>query len=192
MAKGAPHPIRVITSVTARTVLGSMVGLLLWAHLPVVALGWTAGVVQSGSMRPALMPGDVVLYQPSPRNRTPAVGQIVLAQDPTRPGHLLTHRVYQVLPNNDLITKGDDNSTPDSTPIRSTALQGVARLRVPWIGLPVQLWRAKQPVPEAILLLGLSALLALAAVPLHRRNRHHSMVARMSRRMARQRATKHD
>lgn len=170
-ARGAPHPIRVVTSVISRTVLGSLVGLLVWAQLPVVALGWTADVVQSGSMRPALMPGDVVLYEPL-RDRTPAVGQIVLAQDPTRPGHLLTHRVYQVLPNNDLITKGDDNSTPDSTPIRPTALQGVARLRVPWIGLSVQLWRAKRPVPEAIVLLGLAILLALAALPLHSRSQH--------------------
>ncbi|WP_127354034.1 signal peptidase I [Actinacidiphila soli] len=128
-------------------------------------------VVQSGSMRPALMPGDVALYQP-PRDVTPAVGQIVLFQDPTRPGQLLTHRVYQVLPNNDLITKGDANSTPDSTPVRPTALQGVARLRVPWIGLSVQLWRAKQLVPEAIVLLGLAMLLALAALPLHGRSRH--------------------
>ncbi|MGW3495967.1 signal peptidase I [Streptomyces sp. NPDC001020] len=167
--KGAPHPIRVVTTAISRTVLSSMVGLLLWAQLPMVALGWTAGVVQSGSMRPALMPGDVVLYQPPPRNHTPAVGQIVLAQDPTRPGHLLTHRVYHVLPNNDLITKGDDNFAPDSVPIRPTALQGVARLRVPWIGLSVQLWRARQPVPEAIVLLGLAILLTLAALPLHSR-----------------------
>ncbi|MGW4027785.1 signal peptidase I [Streptomyces sp. NPDC004838] len=169
--KDVPHPIRVVTSITARTLLGSMVGLMVWAQLPVVALGWTAGVVQSGSMRPALMPGDVVLYQP-PRDRTPAVGQIVLAQDPTRSGQLLTHRVHGVLPNNDLITKGDANSTPDSTPIRPKALQGVARLHVPWIGLPVQLWRAEQLVREAILLLGLAILLALAALPPHSRSRH--------------------
>ncbi|MFF2847097.1 signal peptidase I [Streptomyces sp. NPDC058001] len=170
-AEGDPHPIRVAGSVISRTVLGSMVGLLMWAHLPVMALGWTAGVVQSGSMRPALAPGDVVLYQPTQRDRAPAVGQIVLALDPTRPGRLLTHRVHQVLPDNALITKGDANSTPDSTPIRPTALQGVARLRVPWIGLPVQLWRAKQLVPGAIALLGLATLLALAALPL-RSHRH--------------------
>ncbi|MFD7900256.1 signal peptidase I [Streptomyces sp. NPDC059743] len=171
-AKGAPHPVRVVTSVISRTVLGSMAGLLVWTHVPVVVLGWTAGVVQSGSMRPAIAPGDVVLYQPPPRDRTPAVGQIVLAEDPTRPGRLLTHRVHQVLPNNDLITKGDANSTPDSAPVRPAALKGVARLRVPWIGLPVQLWRAKQPVPEAIMLLGLTILLALAALPLHSRSQH--------------------
>ncbi|MFF3755270.1 signal peptidase I [Streptomyces sp. NPDC002018] len=170
--RGAPHPLRVVTSVTSRTLLGSMLGLLVWAHLPVLALGWTAGVVQSGSMRPALTPGDVVLYQPPPRDRTPAVGHIVLVQDPTRPGRLLTHRVYQVLPNNDLITKGDANSTPDSTPVRPAALQGVARLRVPWIGLPVQLWRARQPVPAAVVLLGLGILLALAALPLRSRSPH--------------------
>ncbi|MGW2057825.1 signal peptidase I [Streptomyces sp. NPDC001840] len=165
--KGAPHPVRVVASVTSRTVLGSMLGLLVWAQLPVMTLGWTAGVVQSGSMRPAIAPGDVVLYQPPPRDRTPAVGQIVLVQDPTRPGRLLTHRVHGVLPNNHLITKGDANSTPDSTPVRPTALKGVARLRVPWIGLPVQLWRAKQPVPEAMMLLGLAILVTLAALPLH-------------------------
>ncbi|MFJ5111569.1 S26 family signal peptidase [Streptomyces sp. NPDC088551] len=173
-AQSAPHPIRVITSVISRTVLGSMIGLLVWAHFPVLALGWTAGVVQSGSMRPALAPGDVVLYQPPQRDRTPAVGQIVLAQDPTRPSRLLTHRVHQVLPNGDLITKGDANSTADSTPVRPTALQGVARLRVPGIGLPVQLWRAERPVPATMMMLGLAILLALAALPLHPRNHSHS------------------
>lgn len=70
-AKGAPHPVRVATAVLSRTVVGSMVGLLVWAHLPVMALGWTAGVVQSGSMRPALVPGDVVLYQPLLRVTAP-------------------------------------------------------------------------------------------------------------------------
>ncbi|MFE4367471.1 signal peptidase I [Streptomyces sp. NPDC056835] len=170
-AKGVPNPIRVVTVVISRTVVGSMVGLLVWAHVPVMALGWTAGVVQSGSMRPALMPGDVVLYQPTPHDRTPAVGRIVLVQDPTRPNHLLTHRVHRVLPNNDLITKGDANSAPDSSPVRRAALKGVARLRVPWIGLPVQLWRARQPVPGTIVLLGLAILLALAAMPLRRGQR---------------------
>ncbi|MEV4975866.1 signal peptidase I [Streptomyces scopuliridis] len=171
-AEGTPHPIRLVTAVISRTVLGSMVGLLVWAHLPVLALGWTAGVVQSGSMRPALMPGDVVLYQPLPRDRTPTVGQIVLVQDPTRPNRLLTHRVHRVLPNNDLITKGDANSAPDSTPVRPAALQGVARLRVPWVGLPVQFWRAGQRVPAAAMLLGLALVLTLAALPLHSRSRH--------------------
>ncbi|WP_066953448.1 signal peptidase I [Streptomyces lushanensis] len=170
-AEDAPHPIRVATSVVSRTVLGSMLGLLVWAQLPVMALGWTAGVVQSGSMRPALMPGDVVLYQPPPPDRTPAVGQIVLGQDPTRPHRLLTHRVHQVLSNNDLITKGDANSSADSTPMRRSALKGVAQLRVPWIGLPVQLWRARQPVPVAIALFGLAVLLTLAALPLRSRSR---------------------
>ncbi|MFD7286918.1 signal peptidase I [Streptomyces sp. NPDC059863] len=169
-ADDAPHPVRVVTSVISRTVLGSMVGLLVWAHFPVLALGWTAGVVQSGSMRPALAPGDVVLYQP-PHGRTPAVGQIVLTQDPTRPNRLLTHRVHQVRPNNDLITKGDANAAPDSTPVRPSALKGVARLRVPWIGLPVQLWRDKQHVYATAMLLGLALLLTLAALPLHSRRR---------------------
>ncbi|MFE4534818.1 S26 family signal peptidase [Streptomyces scopuliridis] len=173
-AEDGPHPIRLVTAVISRTVLGSMVGLMVWAHLPVLALGWTAGVVQSGSMRPALVPGDVVLYQPLPRDRTPAVGQIVLVQDPTRPSRLLTHRVHRVLPNNDLITKGDANSAPDSTPARPAALQGVARLRVPWVGLPVRLWRAGQHVPAATMLLGLALVLTLAALPLHSGSRSRS------------------
>ncbi|TFV32448.1 S26 family signal peptidase [Streptomyces sp. T1317-0309] len=106
-----------VTSVTARTVLGSLIGLLVWAQLPVVALGWTACVVQSGSMRPALVPGDVVLYQPPPRDRTPAVGHIVLVQDPTRPGHLLTHRATGYSPTTTWSPKA--TPTPHRTPPRS-------------------------------------------------------------------------
>jgi signal peptidase I len=160
--------VTVLASMISRTVLGSLIGLFVWAQLPALVLGWTTAVVQSGSMRPALMPGDVVVYQP-PRGRTPAVGQIVLARDPTRSTTLLTHRVHRVLPGNEVITKGDANPTPDSTPLRSSSIRGVARLRIPWIGLPVQLWRARRHLSASGMLLGLAVLAVLATRP----PRHH-------------------
>jgi signal peptidase len=155
----------VVVRVLSRTILGAVVGLLVWAQLPALAPGWTATVVQSGSMQPALLPGDVLVYQP-PRGRQPAVGQIVLAIDPTRPTGLLTHRVYQVLPNNDLVTKGDANPAPDSTPLRPSSVRGVARLRVPWVGLPVQLWRAGRHLGASFMALGLAVVVGLASRPL--------------------------
>ncbi|GDY31626.1 signal peptidase I [Gandjariella thermophila] len=158
---------REVVSSLARVVLGALAGLLLWAQLPVLTLGWAATVVQSGSMRPALLPGDVVLYQPL-RGRVPAVGQIVLAHDPGRPADLLTHRVVGAR-GDEVITKGDANSTPDPTPLRLSAIQGVARLRVPWVGLPVRLWRAGRRLTAVVATLALAVALGLAARPPRRR-----------------------
>jgi signal peptidase I len=155
--------VRPITSMLGRVVLGALAGLLLWAQLPALVLGWTATVVQSGSMRPTLLPGDVVLYQPSP-GRLPSTGQIVLARDPGRPDGLFTHRVYQVRAD-DVITKGDANPSPDSTPLPRSAIRGVARVRVPWVGLPVQWWRAGRHLAAAMLTLAVVVALVLAVHP---------------------------
>jgi signal peptidase I len=153
---------RLVTAVASRTAACTLTGLLLWAVLPALLPGWTTTVVESGSMRPAINPGDIVAYQPL-HGRTPTKGQVILARDPNRPSRLLTHRVRTVRRNNTLITQGDANPVPDRLPVRPSALRGLARIRVPCAGLPAQLWRSGQHLTAAALVAGIGLALTLAA-----------------------------
>jgi len=150
-----------VVSALARTVLGTLALLLLVSVAP-VALGWQTTVVMSGSMSPAVAPGDVTLVRPVPTADL-HVGDVVLVDDPDSPGRLRLHRVAAVTAAG-LQLKGDANPTADSSLVAPAAVHGVAALRLPDLGLPV-LWAAQRRwLPLGGAVLGLGALLALAAV----------------------------
>jgi signal peptidase len=92
-------------------------------------------------MAPRVEPGDVVLTQ---RTTTAELrtGQVVLVADPERRGGLLLHRLVSFDPAGNLVTRGDANQSDDSMHVAPSAVQGIARLRVPWVGLP-SVWRAE-------------------------------------------------
>jgi signal peptidase I len=135
----SPHGtwVRPVLSAAARTLLCAAAGLLLWTQAPLL-VGWFPALVASGSMSPHVMPGDVLVYQ---HGGHPRKGQVVLFHDPARPARLISHRVERVLPSGALVTKGDANATPDSTHVPRRLYAGLARLRVPLIGLPALWWR---------------------------------------------------
>jgi signal peptidase I len=117
-----------------RGVLALLVSLLLWSVIP-AALDWHVTVVMSGSMEPALRPGDVVASRPIPAEQVrPA--QVLLVNDPDHAGRLRMHRLVKIRPDGTLILRGDANAAADSTPVRRSAVQGVGSLRVPLIGSP--------------------------------------------------------
>lgn len=139
-----------------------MVVLMTAGTLVARAAGWQTAVVVSGSMSPAVDPGDVVLYSACPAGGV-VPGLILLAADPHHPGSLLTHRVRSVRDTGEIVTKGDANPTSDSTPLRADQVHGCARLVVPYIGLPRLVLDAEQrhrALPFAALVL-LSAWFAL-------------------------------
>ncbi len=131
-------------------------GLVMWSVLP-TALGWDSHVVVSGSMAPRIQAGDVVLTEPIP----PAAikpGYVIAFEDPSHPGRKLLHRVEGISPDGSLVTRGDANSTADSTAVSPAAVGGLGRLRVPYVGLPV-LWQSQGDVCAiAFAVLGLLAL----------------------------------
>jgi signal peptidase len=107
-----------------------------WASLPRLVFGWDAATIVSGSMEPALRPGDVVLMEPHD-GTVPGEGDIISFRD--RGGRLVTHRVAEVLPDRTLRTQGDANAAPDPTLVTLNRVEGRGRLVIPAAGLPT-LW----------------------------------------------------
>jgi signal peptidase I len=111
------------------------------AALAPQAAGFDAHVVVSGSMAPQVQAGDVVLTSPVsvPELRP---GQVLLFADPQRPDRLLLHRLVSFDGQGRLVTRGDANRSDDSVHVAPSDVRGLARLRVPFIGLP-GLWRVE-------------------------------------------------
>ncbi len=150
---------RVVVATLARGVVGTVLGLALWAAAPAL-IGWQPTTVVTGSMEPRLVPGDVVVSRPVPPAEV-LPGRILLADDPDQPGHLRMHRYVEPGPGGTLVTKGDANPGNDSTPLAPDAVHGVAFLRVPFVAAPVTWLRDGDWTRLVLLALGLAAVLAL-------------------------------
>lgn len=153
----------------ARVLLVVPVLLVLWSVVPTV-FGWRADVIMTGSMMPALRPGDVVVSRPAAAAEV-AGGAIVLVRNPARPGTTLVHRTVGRTADGSLVTRGDANPVDDSTPVPAAAVLGLPRLRVPWVGLPLVWWATGRYRPLAAA--GAVLLLAAAGRPEPRR-RHRA------------------
>jgi signal peptidase I len=126
-----------------------------------LAFGWQAFVVQSDSMTPRIRVGDVVLASPV-SDAALTLGRITVFDDPDFPGKVKTHRVIRVLPDGQLVTKGDANPTADSQRVTLDQVQGLGRLLVRYAGLPVVWLHTGQWLPLLAFLL--SIVLAVWAV----------------------------
>lgn len=145
--------------IVTRTVLG-LVALVLAALATVAAVGWHQGyrlyVVHTGSMSPALRPGDAVLTAPAPSTVHP--GEIVTFTVRSGPDSVVTHRVVSVA--GGLVrTQGDANTSPDPWTLHESQVVGAASAILPHAGyLLVYL---KQPAGLASLVLLLIGLVLL-------------------------------
>jgi signal peptidase I len=124
---------------------------LLWCAIGVVAglgalvtvprvVGVTPFTVLTGSMEPALDPGDVVLSaKRSPLDVRP--GDVVTFHDPSRDGELVTHRVESMRRDGAMVsfvTKGDANDVSERWSVPADGAIGRAALRVPEVGHVLQ------------------------------------------------------
>lgn len=142
-------PLRV-RSAMSRAALSVGLTLVLCTVAPVL-VGGDAFVVMSGSMTPTLRPGDVVATRPL---GAAAVrdGDVIVFDDPGRPGRVLIHRVVRHNADGSLVTQGDANTSTDSRPVARSAVRGLPVLRVAALGIPV-LWRRERHYPQLALLL---------------------------------------
>lgn len=134
----------------------------MWAVVP-MTLGWHTVIVMSGSMEPRVQTGDALVYQPmSAAGLRPS--QVIIVNDPAHQGHLLSHRLVKRLRNNELITRGDANRAADSTPVKPDAVLGLARLRIPYVGLPWKwLHEGRRGLAAGALAMNLAAMVAAGA-----------------------------
>ena len=117
--------------------------LLFWSHAPQV-VGWQPRVVLTGSMLPAVRPGDVALVAPAPATVGKATlppGGIVLVRDPGRSSGYYLHRIVRYDDAGRIVTKGDANPTEDWPAVEAPRVAGQLRLVVPAVGLPLLWWR---------------------------------------------------
>lgn len=140
-------------------------GALALVALAPALLGWSGSVVQSGSMRPAIEAGDVVLSSPLPADDPVPLGGVVQfrGEAPDGTERLVVHRI--VAPGDapgEWVTQGDANADPDSVALRRDDITGQGRLLVQWVGLPGWWLRTGQPVPFTVWALATAAAVGLA------------------------------
>jgi signal peptidase I len=154
-------------------------GLLILVFLT-PASGWRAFDVATGSMKPAIAPGSlVVTHQASVRSLR--VGQVVTYRNPAHPDQTITHRIVGLKANGavlNVITKGDANRIADP-PFAAGRIVGRVDLTVPGLGATATWLRSPLValvvviVPATIVIIGelgiLWQLLSEAVEPVRRR-----------------------
>jgi signal peptidase I len=115
----------------------------------------------SGSMEPAISPGDVVVDEQIAPSEA-RVGDVVTFRDPEDQGKLLTHRVVAVRRAGShfwFVTKGDANDSRERWRVATGGEIGRVLYTVPWVGHVAVL--ARTPLGWA-LLVGIPLLLLAA------------------------------
>lgn len=119
-----------IIVVAAAVALAIAVALLPWA------VGGKALTVLSGSMEPGLPIGSIAVVKPEPAAGI-VVGDVIQFVDrdqATGASRVVTHRVLEVRPGPEFVTKGDANATPDPHVVAAASVGGVLWYHVPWVG----------------------------------------------------------
>jgi signal peptidase I len=146
-AQAGPQP-RSVSNLTlfggfvGRTWLWFLGGCLVVTLLPLL-FGWRPYVVESSSMAPRIKVGDVILAAPE-HNPQKLLGRVTVFHDPDpgRVGTIKSHRVVAINSDGTLTTKGDANQSVDSVHVKLSAVVGLGRLLVRYVGLPL-IWVQK-------------------------------------------------
>jgi signal peptidase I len=116
--------------------------------------GWSSMVVTSGSMEPALSPGDVVLVQPRDAGDLEPMDIITFRADD---GSKVSHRIIDKgvdSSGTSFVTKGDANEDPDGDVVDARNVVGRVHSSVPRVGYLIA-W-ARTPVGLILLACGLA------------------------------------
>ena len=115
--------------------VGLGAGVLAALALP-LAFDMRPFTVMTGSMRPAISPGDVVIVQRiAPLDARP--GDIVTFRDPEGTGRLISHRVRSIRVRGDRVdfqTRGDANTEAEHWSVPAGGSIGRAASRLPALG----------------------------------------------------------
>jgi signal peptidase len=161
------QPLRVIVEPRRRTrprarlaaafssvLLGGVVLVILVAIVGMVLGLWRFTVIDTGSMRPTLNPGDVAVLTTEPTSKLER-GQIVAFHPPGEPRLTVIHRVFSLQRTRGAViiqTKGDANNAIDSWRARIAAGRvWVENVKAPKVGY-LATWSKQRPVRLGILI----------------------------------------
>jgi len=122
--------------------------------------GWKALSVQTGSMRPAINPGALVLVHRVPDSQELHIGDVITYNSMVAKGERITHRIVgfkQVGTVRDIVVKGDANKTADP-PLMPSQVVGKVTAHIPYAGRVVDFVHS---IPGLIVLVYLPALLLI-------------------------------
>lgn len=116
--------------------LGSAALLVIAVLIPRLS-GATPYTILTGSMRPTMPPGTLVVVKPATIDQV-KVGDVVTYQLESGKPTVVTHRVVSVVSSLEgerlLRTQGDDNPVPDSDLVRPVQVRGTVWYSVPFLG----------------------------------------------------------
>jgi signal peptidase len=126
--------------------------------------GGTPYTVLTGSMRPAMPPGTMVVVRPRPADEV-RVGDVVTYQLESGRPEVVTHRVVAVgldgAGHRIFRTQGDANDTPDAAWVKPVQIKGVRWYAVPRLGRMTNVLNGSER--QAVLTVAVGSLLVYAA-----------------------------
>ena len=119
----------------------------------VAFFGFSSYVVLSGSMQPAIYPGDVIVVKKT-NSQLLNKGDVVLFEDPKVAGKKITHRIVENKEKDGVktyYTKGDANQDKDDWNISQNMVLGKVAFTIPKLGFLITF--SKTPLGFAIFVL---------------------------------------
>lgn len=113
-------------------------------------------VVMSGSMEPQISTGSVAYIDTKFDGSEAEIGDIVAFES----GEIfITHRVIDINSDNELITKGDANTSEDIAPISRDKVIGKTVFSIPYVGFVIERIKGKMLIYIAALILLLNIMM---------------------------------
>jgi len=124
-------------------------------------VGGTPYTILTGSMRPSLPPGTIVVTRPVPVDEI-GIGSVITFQLESGEGAVATHRVVgiasTVTGERSFITQGDANDAADAEPVQPVQIKGAVWYHVPYLGyLTSRITAAERQLVETIAIIALFA-----------------------------------
>jgi signal peptidase len=130
----------VATALTWIVIAVSLAAITALVIVPRIA-GASPYTILTGSMKPDMPPGTIVVVKPLPFDEI-RQGDVITYQIESGKPMVVTHRVVGISVvdgETRLVTQGDTNDAPDALPVREVQVRGVVWYHVPMVGFATSL-----------------------------------------------------
>jgi signal peptidase I len=134
--KQPSRPIRAAFKLSGKVAAWSLIAFLLSFSLLNVSGLIKSQIVLTGSMSPAINPGDMVISTP-PDKKAPKIGDVVVYSGKRFDGTEVASFAHRIIGGNaktGFTVKGDNNPDPDTQKPVLSEIQGVVLLTIPFVG----------------------------------------------------------